>query len=88
MNGGMFHATESCSAFQLRKAKDGYVYLGLTEVVTLINRTEAILKSAEDPGDYEREFVFAYSRTADDSILNAKFLQKYVDSAGDFSPVY
>ena len=88
MNGGMFHATECLSVLELQKAKDGYAYLGLTEVVALIGRTEGILKSTEDLDDYETEFVFAYGRVADDSIVNAKFLQKFVECAGDFAPVH
>jgi hypothetical protein len=87
MNSGVFHATEFCSASEIRDAKDGYRYFGLGEVATLIQKSEALLKAKESPADYEREFDAAYFRLAGGSILFARFLEGYEQSPEEYSSV-
>lgn len=87
MNSGVFHATEFCSASELRDAKGGYRYFGLVEVANLIQKSQAVLRANESPGDYEREFDATYFRLAGGSILCARFAEKYEQDPDEYSPV-
>lgn len=87
MNGGVFHATEFCSARELREAKEGYQYFGLVEALKVILRSEALRKAAASLGDYERELDAAYYRAAGDAVVEEHFKRSYEQNSDDYASV-
>ena len=78
---GLLHAVRSSSAEELVEAKLGYVYLGLPEVVLLIEAAQRMIHGSESAHGLDAE----YSQLLADDKLFSSFATRYRLRPNDFS---
>jgi Domain of unknown function (DUF4375) len=88
MNGGVLHAVESLDEDQLVAAKEGFRYLGLPDVASLLVEARAIFPAGKESEEHEFEFNKRYyALIPDDSTLTALFEAVLLAKPWAFAPI-
>jgi len=85
MNGGVFHAIEGLDEKALTRAAEGYRFLGLEAVVSLLDRARGIPADARGPS--EAAMNTEYGRLANDAALDNCFRRQFEAHPEWFAPL-
>ncbi len=88
MNGGVLHAVESLDEGRLAAANEGYRYLGLSDVASLLAEARAIVLADEESAEREFEFNARYDVLIPaDNTLTALFESVLLENPSAFAPL-